>query len=222
MWPFYGKKTKIVNLYPEPRYEKVIEPFCGGAGYSIRWFDRDITLYDIDEKIVGTWEYLINASGDDIMKLPIIEKGDSLKNEKYNHLTVKEKYLIGFYLNPGSSQPKQSPGKFCSWDEKSREKLAKWVEKIKHWKVFQSSYVNIPNELATWYIDPPYQVQGKWYRYSNKYINYDDLGAWCKSRNGQVMVCENLGATWLDFQYLTELQGQKHKNTEVVSLIDNI
>jgi hypothetical protein len=42
------------------------------------------------------------------------------------------------------------------------------------------------------------------------------LAEWCKSREGQVIICENSKATWMDFQPLRELSGQRHKTLEVI------
>jgi hypothetical protein len=37
-------------------------------------------------------------------------------------------------------------------------------------------------------------------------LDYEALGAWCRSRPGQRIVCEQAGATWLPFRHL---QGAK-------------
>jgi hypothetical protein len=62
------------------------------------------------------------------------------------------------------------------------------------------SYADLPNAECTWFIDPPYVDAGKNYPCGSKDINYDHLAAWCRSRKGQVIVCENEGATWLPFE----------------------
>ena len=72
------------------------------------------------------------------------------------------------------------------------------------------SYEELVNVEGTWYIDPPYQKQGIYYKHSSKGINYDELSKWCLSRKGEIIVCENMGATWLDFKPLVDLKGQTH------------
>lgn len=216
MFPFYGAKRKIVKYYPKPIYDTIIEPFAGSAGYSQEYYDKNVILIEIDKKIYSTWKYLIECSPQDILNLPILKKGENLNN--FNLLSIEEKYLLGFFLNPGSSTPKKSPGKFCKWDENARLKLSENIKKIKHWKIYNNSYEEAPDIEATYYIDPPYEIQGKWYMHNNKSIDYQKLGEWCQTRKGQVVVCENVGATWLPFEHLVELKGQKHKNTEVVWL----
>ena len=51
---------------------------------------------------------------------------------------------------------------------------------------------------------------------NNKNIDYNDLAEWCKSRNGQIIVCENTKADWLDFKPLAELKGQLHTTMEAI------
>ncbi len=214
MFYFYGRKNKIANLYPKPIYDTIIEPFSGAAAYSMLYYDRNVILCDIDTIIYKTWNYIISVDSNEILNLPLLEKGESLNNDKFNYLTEEQKYLIGFFLNPGSAQPKKSPGNFCNWNDKNRRILSENVNKVKHWKIINGSYKDIENVEATWFIDPPYSMQGKWYRYNNSKINYNDLGIWCKERNGQVIVCEHADATWMDFKPLISLKGQKHKKIE--------
>jgi site-specific DNA-adenine methylase len=35
MWSYYGGKSKIVQYYPDPKYDTIIEPFAGSAQYSL-------------------------------------------------------------------------------------------------------------------------------------------------------------------------------------------
>lgn len=53
-------------------------------------------------------------------------------------------------------------------------------------------------------------------------MNYEFLGKWCKERQGQVMVCENQGADYLPFRFLTEHMGSIQKNIEVIWTNENI
>ena len=57
---------------------------------------------------------------------------------------------------------------------------------------------------ATWFIDPPYRVAGRHYRFGPDDIDYVSLGEWCRERPGLVIVCENAGADWLPFRPLDE------------------
>jgi len=78
MWSYYGSKSKVVDLYPTPKFDKIIEPFAGSARYSLKWFDRDILLVDKYDVVVNLWRWLQQCSENDILKLPELERGKSL------------------------------------------------------------------------------------------------------------------------------------------------
>jgi hypothetical protein len=79
--------------------------------------------------------------------------------------------------------------------------VAEQVPLIKHWTVIHGRYHDIADVEATWFIDPPYFGKaGSHYKHGSDGIDYADLGLWCRSRRGQVMVCENDGACWLPFE----------------------
>lgn len=221
MFYYYGRKNRIVKKYPEPKYDLIIEPFAGSAAYSMHYCDRNVILIEKDVRIANLWLYLIKVLPDEILSLPILNKGESLNDLKFSYLTDNQKSLIGFYLNPGSSQPKKSPGKFCAWNQENREKVANDVNKIKHWKIINDDYTTIDNYEATWFIDPPYQGNGgKYYRHGNKNFDYISLKNWILQRKGQIIVCENSQANWMDFKPLVDIKGQKHKTSEVIFNIE--
>jgi site-specific DNA-adenine methylase len=215
MFYYYGRKKRIVKYYPSPKHDTIIEPFAGSAAYAMEYFEKKVILYEINNKIYSVWKYLQEASEKDILSLPILKKGQCLNNDEFNNLSDSEKWTIGLYLNPGSSVPKKSPGNFCDWDEEHRKLLASDLYKIRHWEIKNESYENCPNIKATWFIDPPYSGNGGKYYVNNK-IDYEFLGKWCKERNGQTIVCENEGSTWLPFDPLVDLKGQKHNRKEVI------
>ena len=78
MFSYYGSKSKIVDCYPKPKFDKIIEPFAGSARYSLKWFDRDVLLVDKYEVIVNTWKWLQGCSPNDIKKLPVMKLGETL------------------------------------------------------------------------------------------------------------------------------------------------
>ncbi len=47
-----------MNLYPPPKFDKIIEPFAGSARYSLKYWQKDVTLIDKYEVIVRTWKWL--------------------------------------------------------------------------------------------------------------------------------------------------------------------
>jgi site-specific DNA-adenine methylase len=229
MWPYYGSKSKIVDLYPSPKYGKIIEPFAGSARYSLRYFDREILLVDKYPVIVDVWKYLQSASEKDILSLPDIEDGQNIREL---NLDRGAEILIGFCINGGSSQPKvkATPKKrykledrssgyrelnFNSWN-RDKKRIARDLYKIRHWEIRLGSYEDLENESATWFIDPPYQKGGEYYRVNNKQIDYSHLADWSRSRLGQVIVCENTAADWLPFYPMRQMSGQLHKTVEAI------
>jgi site-specific DNA-adenine methylase len=215
MFYYYGRKKRIVKYYPEPLYDTIIEPFAGSSAYSMEYFNKKVILYELNYKIYSVWKYLQQATVGDIMDLPTLTKGQCLNDKEYDYLTDAEKWTIGLFLNPGSSVPKKSPGNFCNWDDKHKKILSEELFKIKHWEIKNESYENAPNIEATWFVDPPYSGPGGKYYVNNK-INYESLATWCMEREGQTIVCENDGATWLPFEHLVDLKGQKHNRKEVI------
>ncbi len=223
MWSYYGSKSKIAYYYPAPKHNTIIEPFAGAARYSLFYAkpETQVILCDKYQVVADLWRFLIErATPESILNLPILEPKENLDNYA---LLKEEKYLIGFFLNNGSAQPKKSPAKFNSWNAAKRQEIADNLQKIKHWKIFCGTYQDVPNENATWFIDPPYQTQGKWYQSSvnNKSINYADLADYCKTRSGQVIVCENIEAKWLPFKPLVSFHGQLHRKTEAIWTTEN-
>jgi hypothetical protein len=212
MFSYYGTKARLAPHYPVPIYDTIIEPFAGAAGYSCLYPDRKVKLFDANIKIVAVWAWLIEATTTDVLSLPVLEVGQSVRD--FKTLIDAERWLIGFCINPASTTPKITASKRSAWP-RYRERIAQFVPQVKHWVVELKSWIDVPNELATWHIDPPYQVAGKYY-YGHSDICFDLLGCWSKSRTGQVMVCENQGADWLPFRPLVEQQGMSKRQVEVI------
>jgi hypothetical protein len=213
VFSYYGTKRKLAGLYDPPICDAIIEPFAGAAGYSLHGdnWKRRVKLYDANPKIAAVWDWLIHADATDVLRLPVVEVGGSLND--YD-LSDPQKWLIGFCINPGSSSPKITASARSKWPV-YQKRIAADVHKIRHWTVSCRSYVEIPAEVATWYVDPPYQAAGKYY-FGHGAIDFAALGQWCRDLVGQVMVCENQGADWLPFRYLADHRGSIRKNIEVI------
>lgn len=214
MWSYYGSKSKLVDFYPPPKFDKIIEPFAGSAKYAMKYWDREILLMDKYSVVVQLWKWLQKQSRKNILELPKLTKGDDLR---CLDLPKEAKYLIGFSINKGSVSPRNI---VTEWGEKgwaySRVWIADNIFKIKHWEIVQGSYEYLQNENATWFVDPPYQFGGEHYKESTANIDFGKLSDWCKSRNGQVIVCENTKADWLDFKSMTDFCGAYSKTTEAI------
>lgn len=220
---FYGSKWRAGAAYPPPKYDTIIEPFCGSAGYSLRYPDRNVILSDLDENIVQTWEYLIGVSSSEIERLPLWGEGD-WESPWELKLPIGARLLIGWWLGKGLVRPSGKPMTWMRsegslganyWGPEVRARVASQVEYIRHWKIALGSYEENDDWRATWFIDPPYEKAGRSYR-KNK-VDFGALGEWCLSRHGQVIVCEAVGATWLPFEEFGDFKGSSGKGRSGVS-----
>ena len=219
MWSYYGSKSKIINLYPPPAYGKIIEPFAGTARYALKYFDRDVLLVDKYPVIVSIWKWLQKCSEKDILGLPNIGADQTINDFKWD--CEEAKMLIGFQIASSVASPRITPTerKTTLRPKQQRyqlQRMAKNLHKIRHWKIICGDYRDLANEQATWFIDPPYQIGGEHYRMSNKALDFGELADWCKTRNGQSIVCENTKADWLPFLPMRKMRGSLHTTTEAI------
>ena len=207
---YFGSKYRIAPRYPKPDYPEIIEPFAGGAGYACRYPHLKVSLYDTDPAVYGIWNFLINDADTKYIQSIPDEVNDVDKDLARFPDAVK--YLVGFWLAKGSATPRKTIGE--GWNKKWTAMGYKWfwgpfvkqriidqLPSIRHWKIYNEDYSKAENRSATWYIDPPYAGNcGQ--SYKKKGLDYPKLATWCQSRKGQVIVCENQEATWLDFKPL--------------------
>lgn len=218
MWSYYGAKTNIIKHYPKPMHSKIIEPFAGSARYALRFFDRDILLVDKYDVVINVWKWLQKCSENDILKLPRLRAGDRFENVSFD--CDEAKMFYGFTCGFSSAVPRNvvSPRLNARPNQinYNLKNIARNLFKIRHWEIRLGCYQEINNDTATWFIDPPYQVGGQFYKESNKNIDFESLGKWCNSRNGQVIVCEKMGANWLDFKPLVTQQTKNGVQEEAI------
>lgn len=214
MFSYYGAKRRLAKYYPAPQYDTIIEPFAGSGAYAYQYWNRRIILNDGYKTVINIYKYLQNVTIDKILDLPEIANGECIR-DKYSFLHKIERDLIGFSINNASAMPKHTAGtgNHNSW-QRDKINIAANLNKIKHWQLVNGDYQCLANIEATWFIDPPYQHNK--YPYSYQKINYAELAAWCQSRKGQVIVCENEGANWLPFRPFRELSGQRKKTKELI------
>lgn len=219
-WSYYGGKWRAAPRYPRPVHDIIIEPFAGAAGYSLRYPDRKIVLVEKNPKVAATWRYLLRVSSEEVRALPMVAA-----DETVDDLPVCEeaRLLIGWWLNKGAAVPRKRPSSWMRfgmhspsfWGPEVRERIASQVDRIRHWCLIEGDYTEAPDVEATWFIDPPYIGAGK--HYPTQPAEIAALGAWCQARRGQVMVCENVGATWLPFIPFIEIKGNEGRSGGKVS-----
>lgn len=209
---YFGGKSKIAHLYPEPYFHQIIEPFAGGASYSLLYSDHDVWLNDSNPATVAIWRFLLRKDALKIIRERVpesVKRGatiDELTKDTDPEGLVE---LIRAHASQGSfgrtgARRKVTPWGAAKWHT-LRQRLEYWVPRIAHWKVTGLDYRALPNKKACWFIDPPYANEaGATYAKGAKDIDYEELATWCKSRRGQAIVCENPGADWLPFKTLTD------------------
>lgn len=219
---FYGSKHQASKHYEAPRYGTIIEPFAGSACYSLHHYDRRVVLVERDPDLAALWRYLIGSTEADIRKLPDIGPEQCVEDLG---VCRGAELLIGMWLNSGATYPRKrlsewgktsaraDPARYCSfWGPRARDRVASHIEAVNHWTVIEGDWSNAPSIFGTWFIDPPYQKAGRHYRYGSDLINFQELGRWCRSRHGQVIVCEQEGADWLPFQSFRTMKASEGRH----------
>ena len=225
-WRYYGGKWAAARRYPAPRFGLIVEPFAGAAGYATNYADRDVILIERDPRIAAIWRYLIGADPDEILHCPDIPDGGTV-DDLPGPDALRD--LAGFWCNQGCAQPRRTPSKWvrtwtesgaggnmAGWTQPVRERIASQIPRIRHWTLIQGGYEDAPDVEATWFVDPPYQTSaGRLYRYSE--IDYQQLGAWCQARSGQIIACDQPGASWLPWTHSVQICRARHDLDPVTS-----
>ena len=205
---YYGSKYRLARHYSAPRHPVIIEPFAGGAAYALHYPEREVHLFDLNEKVCGVWDYVIRATPQEILALPLLGPEDTI-DALPSHLPQEARWMIGWWISYSLSAPRKSfstngnvhiaRSNAVVWSERRRTYIAQTASRIKHWRVTNASYESIPNTPATWFIDPPYACKaGR--AYPHNAVDFPALAEWCMEREGQVMVCENSDSpAWLPF-----------------------
>lgn len=209
---YYGGKSKIAHLYPAPEYDHVVEPFAGSAAYS--WLHRrrpdgtrrEVWLNDLDPKTFSMWKFLTSPDAYAIVEDLVpnhVEPGQKVSDfipARYPGLVE----LCRAEANQGTQGARGVHDQITSMGAKCwkvKRKLLEVIPEVSSWKITNVDYAELANIPATWFVDPPYSnAAGRRYRTAS--VDYEHLGWWCLNRKGQVIVCENEGASWMDFQTL--------------------
>lgn len=109
---FFGSKHRIVKHYPAPRHETVIEPFAGSAAYALLHHDKKVVLVERDPAVASVWRYLIDATEEQVLKLPLIPDAETLVSSLVP-MGSPEWLLIGFNIHSGEARPRDRVSNHC-------------------------------------------------------------------------------------------------------------
>lgn len=217
-WRYYGGKWRAAPMYPQPMHQRIVEPFAGAAGYSLRYASHDVVLVEAYHPIAEIWRWLIAARPEEVFAIPLVEHVDDLPS----WVPTPARYLVRFTLAVAQArmcntlsqgfrkQAIEHPTWTRGWDDTQRRTVALQVPRIKHWRVIEGDYttaLELLDGATTSFWDPPYfNKAGEKYPCRPKGTKaeraawYAQLAAHIRAVPGQVIACENEGASYLPFE----------------------
>ena len=189
-------------------FDRIVEPFAGGAGYSLRHAHNKVILCETDQHVFKLWRWLIHEATDrDILDIPIsIPEGTDIRTLGLSDgqaLLLKSWQRTNnvgncWTISPWGNKPGQ-------WTANTRSRVSSEVECVKHWHILPDGLLTMRLKRLqplTWFIDPPYQYN---YQYKALPLDYAALADTVRSLRGQTIVCEarhpktDEKPTWLPF-----------------------
>ena len=213
---YYGSKKGSAHRYPPPAYPTIIEPFAGAAGYALTWatVGQRVILIEKDPIIAMVWKRLQSPDArEDLLSIPDPVKGQPVTDP-----------LVALAASGHPRRPTASSRMEEQWPH-MRDRIIDRLPLIQSWEVLEGDYTVAPDVIATWFIDPPYAPKpdgrdpGNLYPEGSSGIDYSALAEWCRSRRGQVIVCEQEGATWLPFRRLYRQRGLSQQGGDRIEVV---
>lgn len=210
LFKWFGSKWTSSKHYPPPDYGLIVEPFAGGAGYSLRHHAKAVTLAESNRQVFVLWQWLIkHATEASIREIPLnipegtdirslgLSEGQALLLKHWQRTNnVGDCWTVSVWGN--------KPGQ---WTENTRSRVACEHQLVSHWRITEDAFSLMkepdPRIGCTWFVDPPYCYN---YQYRTPPLDYEALGGIVTRLPGQTIVCEaacqKTGAlpSWLPFE----------------------
>lgn len=200
---YFGAKHRLARKYPPPLHDTVIEPFAGSAAYSVHHMPCRIILIERDPAIAQLWRDVLAVT-----PARLRETDRALLENR-----TRDPFLM--FIAGGAGVNRWIAGEdyaVTPWMHSHwpgiRRRIATVARHADRFTIIEGDYTEAPDIAATWFIDPPYEplstMAGDVYRHGADDLDYTELGDWCRSRRGQVIVCEQHPASWLPFRPLAQ------------------
>lgn len=216
-WRYYGGKWRSAPLYPQPRHRRIVELFAGSAGYALRYPACEVVLVELFAPLAEIWRFLIAAEPHEIEAIPLVDAIVDLPAWVPAGGRALVRHCLGAGLARGINVAsagvrfnRERTDPSAGWSALQRARVAAQVPRIKHWRIIEGDYtaaLPLLDRDTTSFWDPPYsspagakypcrpkgtpEVRAAW---------YTELGEHVRAAPGQVIACENEGATWLPFR----------------------
>ena len=199
---YYGGKGKLWRYYQAPLHDTIIEPFAGGANYSLQYADRQVILNDRDPAVAAMWRFLLRPEALDVINARVpafVQAGSRITDFLEADADPGLRRFVIMWAARGSHGNRDVVSAFAarSWGRLFAH-AEHYLPRIGHWVIQEGDYSAVSNQPATWFIDPPYSTHaGRCYEYCD--IDYAALRAWTIERQGQLIVCGETSEDWLQF-----------------------
>jgi hypothetical protein len=222
LFKHFGSKWLSARTLPPPEHPRIVEPFAGGAGYSLRHTTLNVYLAEADGHVYDLWQWLIEqATEQAIRDIPIdLPEGTDIRSlslSEGQQLLLKHWQRTNNVGNCWTVSPwGNKPGQ---WTANTRARVASEFHEVKHWKMLGRDaffWLEKFDIEATWFIDPSYQFN---YQYRQPPVDYLALAALVQQKRGQRIVCEAVCPktgdvpTWLPFKPFGERVTSRRKST---------
>ncbi len=228
LFRWFGSKWLSAKHYPYPEHDAVVEPYAGGAGYSLNYCHKAVTIYDTDPNLSVLWPWIIQATAQDVRDIPVdLPVGTDIRTIG---LSEGQALLMKHWQRTNSvgdcwtvSSWNGKPG---MWSVNTRARVAEQITAVRHWR-FQKPDLS---QVATWFIDPPYEFNYR-YRAGLAPFSHAALAADVEAiaPESHVIVCEAVGKNGETPSYLPFLPShlsvtsrrkatQSHHSRELVYL----